>query len=336
MARKKKNEKNDNPSTEKLVESPEIKTKSIDEWIETLGVSETKEGMIKIPNTQPLPEAIGLQFIDFLRIYKYLLYHGIPPIESKITGVARMFGIKSLNKGDKLHKLARALRGLIIRKGNYYELSPQAQSIMEMITQIRAIKFVPLVLYQKQRLEAGTLYLLKSYYVDPMGKRHPVRLNITSDIIFQDKDGNITDDPLRVADIIGEVRCIWRQCRDKEVLNLDEEDINIMRFPHIPWLFYYVLMNADKLARERKARDIRMLIGLRADKLFPSGEVEKIVIAEPTPGNEIFVWKILSRVDENWYYFCPIDLDNSCSHVKQAKIITEKKEETRKRKRSLT
>jgi hypothetical protein len=240
-----------------------------------------------------------------------------PPSEAVLLGIMRHDKTTPLRYGRKIAAVLNANPTLFKRVAgkdrfgrnrSLIYLTPQGSALLDMLDASDEI-LVPLELNKRRtHPSAPTMLTLDGYFTNTTGTKEAVTLVFQSKILLLGKDNTLTSKANETAEVVGYVKCMWRQCVD-ETLDF-QRPRPASSFPHIKHLIRYVVshLGAANSMKELEGACIHTM-----KTLFPGTEE---ILAKETDyiGKPVTVMKIpLSK--NNVEYVCTKCEANSCSHV---------------------
>ncbi len=200
---------------------------------------------------------------------------GREPVELVILGICRRNGNSLLKKGKHVSKLIKENPRLLYKKPgmtlqgrrcNLILPTPEGNRLLDALeANNEVIHPVSLVSRQKHP-GAPTLYILQSYYLDTRGCKRPLTMTFEGKLLFLEH-GDVESTPARATEVVGEIRCLWKQCRD-EVLNFQDPQ-PVATLPHIKYLIRFVVsrFRVDSMSIHGSELEYACLMEMK--RLFP-------------------------------------------------------------------
>jgi len=250
--------------------------------------------------------AITREVKELLEAIRMASLSGREPVELVILGICRRNRNSLLKKGKHVFKLIKENPHLLYRKPsitlqgrrcNLILPTPEGNRLLDALeTNNEVIHPVSLVRRQKHP-GAPTLYILQSYYLDTRGCKLPLTMTFEGKLLFLEH-GDVESTPARATEVVGEIRCLWKQCRG-EVLNFQDSQ-PVATLPHIKYLIRFVVSRFRVDSISTYGSELEHACLLEMKRLFPgtreirleTGYRQALVVRVPiTKRKEVLICK---------------------------------------------
>jgi len=231
---------------------------------------------------------------------------GREPVELVILGICRRNGNSLFKKGKHISKLIKENPHLLYRKPsmtlqgrrcNLILPTPEGNRLLDALEANNEV-IHPVSLVRRQKHPgAPTLYILQSYYLDMRGCKRPLTMTFEAKLLFLEH-GDVESTPARATEVVGEIRCLWKQCRG-EVLNFQDPQ-PVATLPHIKYLIRFVVSRFRVDSISAYGSELEHACLLEMKRLFPgtremrleTGYREVLVVGVPiTKRKEVLICK---------------------------------------------
>jgi hypothetical protein len=266
-------------------------------------------------NGRPIP-AITKEVKELIEAIRVASLSGRLPTEAVILGVCRRNKSGSIKRTKHIWETVKqnpyifckksyadAHRGrasLILLKPDGYRLSDLLETNNEIVHSVS--------LSRRQKYPgAPTLYVLEAYYVGTDGLKRPLTMLFQSKLLFLEHGDIEAVDPTRASEVIGEIRCMWRQCVG-EVLDFQNPQ-PVAALPHIKHLVRYVV-SRFRIDSIYKSSELEFACLLQMKRIFPG--TEEIIVETGSVRNPILRVPITKKEE---VYICRRCKSTSCYHL---------------------
>nr|MDO8100728.1 hypothetical protein [Candidatus Njordarchaeota archaeon] len=254
---------------------------------------------------------------ELLDAFRVASLSGRLPTQATILGICRRSRSGSIRRRKHLSKVINGNPNLFYlkqgvnqqgRRCNIINLKPEGYRLLDMLEANNEV-IHPVSLERRQRHPgAPTQYILESYYTDTAGCKRPLTMLFQGKLLFLEH-GVRAVNPAYGTEVIGEIKCMWKQCRD-EVLNFQDPQ-PVATLPHIKHLVRHVV-SRFRVGDSLYASDFQLEYAclLQMKKLFPGTKETEIQVGY----DRVHILRVpITKREE--VYICSKCKETSCYHL---------------------
>jgi hypothetical protein len=268
-----------------------------------------------VVNGRPIP-AITKEVKELIEAIRVASLSGRLSTEAVILGICRRNRSGSLRRTKHIWETVKQNPHVFRKKSNVDPhggraslilLKPDGYRLLDLLETHNEIVH-PVSLSRRQKHPgAPTLYVLEAYYVGTDGLKRPLTMLFRSKLLFLEQGDIEAVDPTRASEVIGEIRCMWRQCVG-EVLDFQNPQ-PVATLPHVKHLVRYVVsrFRVDSIC---KSSELEFACLLQMKRIFPGTEETMVEIGrDRTPVLRVPI------TDKEEVYICRRCKSTSCYHL---------------------